>query len=259
LEFAGPGARVLIADDRPDIRQLLADRLRLDPRLEVVGEATNGAEAIAMVAELHPAALILDLQMPVMSGEEAIPILRSLAPELRILVFSAYIGVEKDLSGSWCPDAEIAKGGDLKDLIQAVHRLLADRLDDVIEVEIGGFEIGLARHLVASWSSLEQDVRAATAPGGPTADLLALTGVFLSLREQVRGASAKALTATQLKLSTRRATAQGSRRALAALEPAVARALDPLHSRLLEVLAGDPAASPSPSAPRSIEIQPLAG
>jgi hypothetical protein len=173
------------------------------------------------------------------------------------VAFSAFVGVEEGLQGSWCPDAEIAKGGDLKDLIQAVHRLLADRPEDVIELEIGGFEIGLARDLVASWSRLEQDIRAATPPGGPTADLLALTGVFLSLREQVQRASAQGLTATQLKLSTRRATAQGSRRALVALEPAVGRALDPLHSRLLEVLAGDPAGSPSAS--RSIEIQPLAG
>ena len=111
MEVAGRGARVLIADDKADIRTLIAARLGLDPRLEVVGEASNGAEAITKVGELRPAALILDLQMPVMSGEEAIPILRSLAPDLRILVFSAYVGVEKDLSGSWSPDAEIAKGG----------------------------------------------------------------------------------------------------------------------------------------------------
>ena len=110
-------------------------RLRLDPQLEVVGEASNGAEVITKVGELNPTALILDLQMPVMSGEEAIPILRSLAPQLRIVAFSAFVGVQEGLSGSWCPDAEIAKGGDLKDLIQAVHRLLADRLDDVIALD----------------------------------------------------------------------------------------------------------------------------
>lgn len=232
-------------------------RLRLDPELEVVGEASNGAEVIAKVGELNPAALILDLQMPVMSGEEAIPILRSLAPELRIVAFSAFVGVQEGLRGSWCPDAEIAKGGDLKELVRAVHRLLADRPDDVMEVELGVFEIGLARHLVASWSRLQQDIRAATPPGSPTADLLALTGVYLSLGEQVQRASAQALAASQLRLSTRLATAQGSRRALAALEPAVGRALDPLHSRLLEMLASE--AATSPSAPQSIEIQPLAG
>src|SRR5207245_5303050 len=125
MGIAGRGAGVLIADDKADIRMLLAARLGLEPELEVVGEASNGAEAITKVGELHPAALILDLQMPVMSGEEAIPILRSLAPDLRILVFSAYVGVEKDLSGSWRPDAEIAKGGDLRLLVEEVHRLLA--------------------------------------------------------------------------------------------------------------------------------------
>src|SRR5205823_12230294 len=129
--------RVLIADDKADIRNLLMARLRLDPQLEVVGEASNGAEVITKVGELNPTALILDLQMPVMSGEEAIPILRSLAPQLRIVAFSAYIGVEKDLSGSWCPDAEIAKGGDLRLLVQEVHRLLDGLPDDVLEIDLG--------------------------------------------------------------------------------------------------------------------------
>jgi DNA-binding NarL/FixJ family response regulator len=254
---AGRHGRVLIADDKADIRNLLIARLRLDPELEVVGEASNGAEVITKVGELNPAALILDLQMPVMSGEEAIPILRSLAPELRIVAFSAFVGVQDGLRGSLCPDAEVAKGGDLKQLVQAVHSLLADRPDDVMEVELGVFETGLARHLVANWSRLHPDIRAATPAGGPTADLLALTGVFLSLGEQVQRASAQALTDAQLRLSTRRATAQGSRRALAVLEPAVASALDPLHSRLLEMLAREAAASPV--TPQSIEIQPLAG
>jgi YesN/AraC family two-component response regulator len=91
-------ARVLIVDDKPDIRSIVATRLRIEPAFEVVGEAANGAEAMARVGELKPHVMILDLQMPVMSGEEVIPILRSLAPELRIVVFSAYAGAERRLS-----------------------------------------------------------------------------------------------------------------------------------------------------------------
>src|SRR5215813_1291529 len=83
-------ARILIVDDKADIRSLVATRLLIEPEFDVVGEAANGAEAIARVGELRPQVMILDLQMPVMSGEEAIPVLRSLAPQLRILVFSAY-------------------------------------------------------------------------------------------------------------------------------------------------------------------------
>jgi CheY-like chemotaxis protein len=254
--IAGRGHRVLIADDKPDIRRLLADRLGLDPGLEVVGEASNGAETITKVGELRPAALILDLQMPVMSGEETIPILRSLDPELRILAFSAFAGVQEALFGSWRPDAEIAKGGDLRLLVQEIHRLLAARPEDVMEFELGIFEIGLATHAVASWLRVHQDVRAVTPAGGPTSDLLALTGVFLSLGEQVRRASALGLVESQLRLSTRRAAAQGARRALEALEPAVVFDLGPLHGCLLAALPGE-AGTPPASAHR-LEIQPFA-
>ena len=69
-------ARVLVVDDKADIRRLLVTRLGLDPHLEVVGEAANGVEAIARVRELAPEVLILDLQMPVMTGQEVIPIVR---------------------------------------------------------------------------------------------------------------------------------------------------------------------------------------
>jgi DNA-binding NarL/FixJ family response regulator len=254
--IARRGNRVLIADDKSDIRKLLADRLDLDPGLEVVGEASNGAEVITKVAELRPAALILDLQMPVMSGEEAIPILRSLDPELRILAFSAYIGVQEALCGSRRPDAEIAKGSDLRLLVQEIHRLLASIPEDVIELELGVFETGLARHAVASWSRRHQEVRAVTPGGVPTADLLALTGVFLSLGEQVRRASADGLAESQLTLSTRRAAAQGARRALEALEPHVLLDLRPLHAQLLALLPGEPGTTPASA--QALEIQPFA-
>jgi DNA-binding NarL/FixJ family response regulator len=254
--IAGRGSRVLIADDKADIRKLLSDRLDLDPSLEVVGEASNGAEAITKVSELRPAALILDLQMPVMSGEEAIPILRSLDPELRILAFSAYVGVQEALFGSWRPDAEIAKGSDLRLLVQEIHRLLAGRPEDVMEFELGVFEIGVATHALASWSRLHQEVRGVTPGGSATADLLALTGVFLSLGEQVRRASALGLAESQLRLATRRLAAQGARRALEALEPEVALDLGPLHAGLLAALPGE--TGTPPASPQPLEIQPFA-
>jgi len=236
MEVAGRGARVLIADDKADIRTLIAARLGLDPRLEVVGEASNGAEAITKVGELRPAALILDLQMPVMSGEEAIPILRSLAPDLRILVFSAYVGVEKDLSGSWSPDAEIAKGGDLRLLVEEVHRLLAGLPEDVLEIDVGVLETASAQAAAGHWARLAPEIREITPAGGATADLLALTGIFLSLGEQVRCAAAQGLCSCHVRVATRRAAAQGARRALAVLQPEVATEIEPLRDRLLAVL-----------------------
>ena len=81
--------RVLIADDAPDIRLLLKMYLT-DSRLEVVGEATNGAEAVAMATSHQPDAVILDLAMPVMDGLEAIPLIKQASPGTKFVVLSGF-------------------------------------------------------------------------------------------------------------------------------------------------------------------------
>src|SRR5215471_14154762 len=133
--------RVLIVDDKADIRGIVATRLRIEPGFDVVGEAANGAEAIARVGELKPAIMILDLQMPVMSGEEVIPILRSLAPRLRILVFSAYAGTQPRLRASEQPDAEVRKGTGLTPLVKELYRLVERMPTDLVQVDLGMLEV----------------------------------------------------------------------------------------------------------------------
>lgn len=81
--------RILIADDAPDIRLLLKMYLT-DSRLEVVGEATNGAEAVEMAGAEKPDAVILDLAMPVMDGLEAIPLIKQASPGTKIVVLSGF-------------------------------------------------------------------------------------------------------------------------------------------------------------------------
>lgn len=91
-EFISPQAtiRVLLADDTPDIRRLLRVNLELDGRFEVVGEAADGAEAVALARSLYPDAVVLDLAMPVMDGLQAAPVIRESSPASRILVLSAF-------------------------------------------------------------------------------------------------------------------------------------------------------------------------
>ena len=81
--------RVLIADDAPDIRLLLRMYLT-DSRLEVVGEATNGSEAVELAASEQPDAVILDLAMPVMDGLQAIPLIKEASPDTKIVVLSGF-------------------------------------------------------------------------------------------------------------------------------------------------------------------------
>jgi DNA-binding NarL/FixJ family response regulator len=85
-----PTIRVLLADDTPDIRKLLRVNLELDGRFEIVGEAADGAEAVALTRFLRPDAVVLDLAMPVMDGLQAAPLIRQCSPESRILVLSGF-------------------------------------------------------------------------------------------------------------------------------------------------------------------------
>ena len=60
--------RILLADDHAVVRQGLRMFLALEPELEVVGEAANGAQALEQVALLRPDVVLMDLKMPVMDG-----------------------------------------------------------------------------------------------------------------------------------------------------------------------------------------------
>ena len=81
---------VVLADDTPEIRTLLRLTLEEQGDIEVVGEAGNGMEAVEIVTELQPDALVLDLAMPVMDGFQAIPEVRRRAPETKIIVLSGF-------------------------------------------------------------------------------------------------------------------------------------------------------------------------
>lgn len=63
--------RVLIADDHFIVRHGLRLMLEALPELEIVGEASDGAEALQMVRELQPDVVLMDMLMPVMNGAEA--------------------------------------------------------------------------------------------------------------------------------------------------------------------------------------------
>jgi DNA-binding NarL/FixJ family response regulator len=85
----GP-VRVMICDDEPGLRMLLRIALGLEPDLEVVAEAANGREAIDLAKQHRPDVILLDLAMPVMDGLEALPKLRAVAPETKVVVFSGF-------------------------------------------------------------------------------------------------------------------------------------------------------------------------
>ncbi len=83
--------RILIADDHTVVRQGLRMFLALDPELEVIGEAADGAEALQMARRLKPDVVLMDLLMPVMDGITAIGAIRGEMPETEVLALTSVL------------------------------------------------------------------------------------------------------------------------------------------------------------------------
>ena len=83
--------RILIADDHSVVRQGLKMFLALDPELEVIGEAENGAEAVRLAGELQPDVVLMDLLMPVMDGITAIENIRATLPDIEVLAVTSVL------------------------------------------------------------------------------------------------------------------------------------------------------------------------
>jgi two-component system, NarL family, response regulator LiaR len=82
--------QVVIADDHAVVRNGVRDFLEDEPDIEVVGEASNGQEAVDLAIRLQPDVVVMDVAMPELSGVEATKRIRSLAPTVRILALSAF-------------------------------------------------------------------------------------------------------------------------------------------------------------------------
>lgn len=84
------GTRVVVADDHLLVRAGITTLLEDIPDVEVVGEASDGAEAVKRVAELNPDVLFLDLTMPGMSGFEALAQINESQPKVRVVILSMH-------------------------------------------------------------------------------------------------------------------------------------------------------------------------
>lgn len=82
--------RLLIVDDHPVVRNGLRGMLANQPDFDVVGEAANGKEALALASSLRPAVVLMDLRMPEMDGVTATEQLKARWPEMYVLVLTTY-------------------------------------------------------------------------------------------------------------------------------------------------------------------------
>ena len=85
-----PQIRILLADDHTLFRQGIKTLLAAEPDFEVIGEASNGGEAIERAAELRPDVVVMDVSMPGMSCFEATRQIRKARPEVKVLFLTMY-------------------------------------------------------------------------------------------------------------------------------------------------------------------------
>jgi DNA-binding NarL/FixJ family response regulator len=81
--------RVLVVDDEPIVRRMLAEVLR-DAGIDIVGQASDGVEGVALAHTSQPDAILLDIRMPNLDGLAAGRQIRETDPDVRIVFFSAY-------------------------------------------------------------------------------------------------------------------------------------------------------------------------
>jgi DNA-binding NarL/FixJ family response regulator len=152
--------RIVVADDQASVREGLVVLLGLLPDIEVVGSAANGQEAIDLVREHHPDAILLDLHMPVLDGIQTTRVLTSEHPDVAIVVLTTHADDASVLAALGAgARSYLTKDADRADIAQALHSAATG---------LAVLDPGVQATLVA----------AATRPTGPDLTSLALPDVL---------------------------------------------------------------------------------
>jgi DNA-binding NarL/FixJ family response regulator len=118
--------RVLIADDQALIRRGMSLMLDVEPDIEVVGQAADGAEAITLSERLHPDVVLMDLHMPNTSGVQATREITRAYPDVRVMVLTTFdsdeMVFEAIRAGAQAYLLKDASEAEVLDTIRAVHR-----------------------------------------------------------------------------------------------------------------------------------------
>ena len=115
--------RLVLVDDQPGVRQGLRMWLSLEPDLTVVGEASNGREAIALVQQLAPDVVLMDVEMPEMDGIEAAAAMRVSIPQSAVVMLSIHDdGATRARAHASGAAAFVTKNGAFEDLVATIRQ-----------------------------------------------------------------------------------------------------------------------------------------
>ncbi len=116
--------RVVVVDDHAIVRKGITALLATEPGIQVVGEASNGSEALEQAKTLKPDVMLMDLVMPQMDGIEAILQIKASQPDVRILVLTSFAADDKVLPAIKAGAlGYLLKDSSPEDLVQAIRQV----------------------------------------------------------------------------------------------------------------------------------------
>jgi DNA-binding NarL/FixJ family response regulator len=125
--------RVLLADDHAMFRQGIREMISTDEKIEVVGEAENGREAVALAERLEPDVVLLDVEMPVMGAKRVMEAMLQNSPSPRVVIVTMHDDprLVRELIGLGA-SAYLVKSATIEELHTAVHTAASSPAGNVI-------------------------------------------------------------------------------------------------------------------------------
>jgi Response regulator containing a CheY-like receiver domain and an HTH DNA-binding domain len=170
--------KILLAEDHKIVREGTRQLLEQSPDMEVIGEASDGMEAVQLAADLHPDVIVMDVRLPRLNGIEATQTITLRFPEIRVLILSAYDDdsyvfplLEAGASGYLL---KTASGVELAEAIRQVHagqKALAPRITAKLVNRLGGRGSYRAAGMPEGLTDREMEVLRATAHGQPNKEI----------------------------------------------------------------------------------------
>lgn len=157
-------SRLIIVEDHTLLRVGLITMIATDPSIEVVGEAANGQEAVRQAIDLKPDLILMDINMPIMNGTEALIDIKKRNPNIKVLMLTAHNAEEYIRE---ClrvgADGYVLKSASREELMTAIHKVLGGRTflspdveEQIVHRYLGG---GGDKANVSGWETLSKRER----------------------------------------------------------------------------------------------------
>ncbi|WP_197276361.1 chemotaxis response regulator protein-glutamate methylesterase [Bacillus sp. JCM 19034] len=182
--------RVLVVDDSAFMRKVISDIINEDPRMEVVGVGRHGEDAIKKVEALDPDVITLDVEMPIMSGLEALKIIMNMKPRPVVMISSkTKIGAETTLQAieAGAVDFITKPSGAISLDINKVANEIREKVFHSVKANLTALKqheqkpVHITKQLPASKTNVQKVIAIGTSTGGPKALKAVITQLPASL------------------------------------------------------------------------------